>query len=159
MGLDISAFSKVKKVKKETDDCWYLHKDKGLDRAPEFKAGKYEMEGEEYDFCAGSYSGYNRFREMLSEAILDVTPRVVWQDPDKFDGSPMVELINFSDCEGFFGPSISEKLAKDFKENREKFERFINEEVDFDREYYMRKYDDWTKGFEVAAKGGVLIFH
>ncbi len=160
MGLDISAYSQAKKAARQTNNTWHLYKDKDMDRAPEIEEGEYLLSGESHDFCAGSYSGYNSFRRMLSEAIVGVSPQTIWQDPDKFDGSPLVELINFSDCEGFFGPSLSEKLAKDFKDNRSKFEKFVKDSVDsFDVDYYVRKYDDWTKGFEVAAKGGVLIFH
>lgn len=64
---------------------------------------------EEFDFRAGSYSGYNWWRSKLKQFA---------------DGTDFEELINFADNEGVIGFIVSKKLAKDFKVNEEKAKEF-----------------------------------
>lgn len=113
-------------------------------------------------FHAGSYSGYNNWREWLAEvAGYQKSPHpgvhrrnelssaaTVWSDPKP---GPFVELINFSDCDGVIGPRTSAKLAKDFADFQEKADSYGNE-------YYREKYAEWRKAFETAAQGGCVIF-
>lgn len=90
-------------------------------------------------FRAGSYSGYNGWRNWL-ETIAAGT--------DAF-----YELINFSDAEGFLGPAVSAKLAEDFKQNRG------NAILKMSDEWDLEKYDQWQGAFALAANNGVVEFH
>lgn len=164
MGLDITACSKIERItdleKVENGDystnVRRTHPE--FERASDIDEGYYDCVGEIYRFRAGSYSGYNFFRNTLSKAILGESAENVWEKDDEFKGKPMYEIINFSDCEGNIGPAVSKKLHKDFMENREKFVNYIKE---FDEpNFYERIYDDFTKGFELASnEQGILIFH
>lgn len=108
--------------------------------------------GEEHDFCAGSYSGYNHWRDWLAKVV-------DWDDADacwrsgKTEG-PFIELINFPDNEGYIGPMVAAKLAKDFADN----EARAAERADGDA-YLMQKYRDWKRAFELAADAGAVRFH
>lgn len=111
--------------------------------------GWYEVEGEG-GFRAGSYGGYNAWRAWLA-GMFDMAPRLVWREPDRFKGRPFVELINFSDCEGFIGPKTSAKLAKDFREHLE----IVKGESDLRA---ATLYERFMGAFETAARGGVVKF-
>ena len=117
-------------------------------------------EGYEYfSFRAGSYSGYNQFRELLCESILYVKPEKVWENCESYIGKPFYELINFSDCEGTMGPIVSKKLHEDFIKHRDKFETYLkNIEDGVFVNYYMNVNNSFTKAFEMTSEGGVLIF-
>ena len=103
-------------------------------------------------FRAGSYSGYNRWREELCQFALKVEPSEVWNNLEKYEGAPFVELINFSDCEGVIGPVVSTKLAADFKLRWTDF----SAEAD---EWNASKYNDWMSAFELASDNGFVDFH
>jgi hypothetical protein len=133
-----------------------------FERADGVKAGIYKGERTNR-FRAGSYSGYNDYRNMLAEAGMGAEDRVIWKQEDKFRGQPFWEQVNFSDCEGTIGPKTSAKLAKDYAENRQKFSDFVLKTVGGDKEnheYYMYLYDEWAAAFKTAAEtGGLVIFH
>ena len=107
-------------------------------------------------FRAGSYSGYNRWREALADAVGMPSPRDVWDG--KVEAGPMYELINFSDCEGTIGPVVSAKLARDFDEQRDRVTGWAAIQPREDREYFLRKYEEWASAFKVAADGGCVVF-
>jgi|ERR1043165_53304 hypothetical protein len=111
----------------------------------------YKADTEEY-FRAGSYSGYNAWRECL--AVLAGYPdgdrghaSSAWQ----MTGGPFWELINFSDCEGTIGPAMSSKLAQDFAEFQDKADQHEDE-------WFKKLYGKWRVAFETAADGGCVIF-
>lgn len=173
MGLDITAYSKLKKVPCKFNSDGEPINDKGQDREgvfipyahssfPEHHKGltpkaAYEY-GKSFDFRAGSYSGYNAWREQLAAlagyaakpGFTDAKPHseTAWD----MDSGPFWELINFSDCEGCIGPVVSAKLAKDFADYQAKADAH-------DDEYFRRKYSEWRKAFEMAADGGAVDFH
>jgi hypothetical protein len=64
---------------------------------------------------------------------------------------PFCELINFSDCEGIFGPKTSLKLYEDFKDNELKFAL----KADTDD---IRTYTQFMHAFQIASKGGAVQF-
>ena len=66
---------------------------------------------------------------------------------------PFVELLNFSDCEGFIGPKTSAKLHADFLEWDKKAKNF-----DSQNSYFYETYKEWTEAFKVASDGGCVIF-
>ena len=165
MGLDITAYQKVNKseewfqksgIEDFHESHLFKHEHPQMDRSPNMESGSYYVGGESYRFCAGSYSGYNKFREALSVGILGSTPQEVWNNPEKYQGLPFVELIDYSDCEGFFDSEFSKKLFKDFESNEEKFKAYCES---LGVNFYFQRYLDFKRGFELASDGGVLVFH
>ena len=67
-------------------------------------------------------------------------------------GLPFVELIDFSDCDGFIGPKTAAKLAQDFAEHRAKIP------VGADPRF-VEKYNKWAEAFVLAAGNGAVKFH
>lgn len=114
-------------------------------------------------FRAGSYGGYNGWRDALAK--LAGYPE---EEYDRFGGEvkakshaaacghgavgPFSELINFSDCEGVIGPEVSKKLARDFAEWDERAKAA-------DDGFFYDRYRHWRKAFEMAANGGAVDFH
>ncbi len=176
MGLDIAAYSKLEPKRDERVDAvmeslfipqgeWVIEftETDERPRCQDMKSGTWHMtdETQTMDFRAGAYSTYNSFRRHLSEAILGVTPETIWENEDDFENMPFYEIINFSDCEGAFGPHDSEKLHKDFVEHEKQFKKYILENVgkyDTDSDWFNRMYDNFTEAFRLAANDGVLIF-
>lgn len=112
-------------------------------------------------FRAGSYGGYNHWREGLAE--LAGYPAIETEDYGQKSmrhdagahaagSGPFYELIWFSDCEGVIGSAVAAKLAKDFADFQEKADAFRDE-------YWKEKYADWRKAFEMASNGGAVSFH
>jgi hypothetical protein len=116
---------------------------------------------EDTGFRAGSYSGYNWWREQLCQLALDVPPDDVWGDPEHYAGKPFVELINFSDCEGCIGPITAAKLAVDFREYGPRVRTGAAKQItdDEERSYFLDTYNDWQQAFEIASRDGFVIFH
>ena len=158
MGLDITAYKKLKVVEKpEIDEYGDI-----VNYDTEWKPGagmKWSEEcfpgrgegieplkvyswGKSFEFRAGSYSGYNLWRSKLKSFARD---------------SSFQELINFADNEGVIGPIVSKKLAKDFKENEVKAKEF-SDTFD-DGEYWIALYIKWQKAFEMATDNGAVNFH
>jgi hypothetical protein len=113
-------------------------------------------------FRAGSYSGYNHWRETLAQiagypAIEDERHGVVTKRHDKgayvAGNGPFFELIWFSDCEGIIGPKTSAKLAKDFATFSDAVAASATDE------WFKEKYAEWKTAFETAAQNGAVRFH
>jgi len=120
---------------------------------------KYIHNGEGIAFRAGSYSTYNAFRRYLCVAVNGMTAEQLWESGD--DTLPFFHLINFSDCEGVIGATVSEELYRDFVKYKELFSVFIEQQQEEDQQNHQwmkRVYDDFTKGFDVARQEGLLIF-
>ena len=164
MGLDIYAISRVERVTKpeSTDDGINVWQD-GFDRIAGLEVGIYQptSKSEEHEFRAGTYTHYNWWRRNLSMMIYGQSSETVWENKDAFEGRPFYELIDFSDCEGVFGPEVSEKLHSDFETNRPNMikyclDNFINDDETYDD--VMETYDDFTKAFKIASKDGLVLF-
>lgn len=157
MGLDIHYASRMKLVTTDHDedpdepgaDWFYANRDYPQ-RAPGLIDGCYvgDIVG---GFRAGSYSGYNRWREALSRLGLGVDPEQVWGSPEFYAGKPFFEVVCFSDCEGAIGAEVSAKLAADFAA----YEERAATELD---EYDLRVYRDFRRAFEAAADAGAVQF-
>ena len=164
MGLDISYASKInfesRSISGEVDNLYLYPNDSLLDQS----------EGIQGSFRAGSYSGYSSWRRTLAKMI-GWEIEELWQhvgtlvqrnenlndvlnesDELKVD-IPFVELLNFSDCEGFIGPKTSAKLHADFLEWDKKAKNF-----DSQNSYFYETYKEWTEAFKVASDGGCVIF-
>lgn len=177
MGLGVSAFSKLRKLDALFDAdgepvdpttreriCNAVSVYVNCDfpgRADELEdRGVYAFEGSTR-FHAGSYGGYNAWREQLAKLAgypkQDVDPAHRYREHSAAawlglaEGLPFVELVNFSDCEGVIGAGVAAKLARDF--------------ADFDEraagvgDYFYEKYREWRQAFELAADGGCVRFH
>lgn len=163
MGLDITAYEKVTLIRAdepgvdwdEEDGTDQLYSTHWPERADGLVDGVYRYGGEVLGFRAGSYSGYNRWREDLAK-LLGTTPEKVWSDPKP---GPFLELIAFADNEGVIGPVTSAKLARDFAEYAGKAETFAATLPLSDGPYWLGKYRSWQRAFEIAAKGGAVKFH
>ena len=157
MGLDIRAFKNLRKVDnpildedgypEDYDNQWLpgasmdwsesIWKGKGF---PVESDKVYEFE-DIYSFTAGSYSGYNAWRD----------------DLDRFKGDvAFQELIDFADNEGVIGSVLSQKLYDDFKNNYDEaveYSKHIS-----DGEWFIRKYKCWMSAFDYARQNGAVNF-
>jgi len=95
---------------------------------------------------------HNAWRNQLARLMLDMSAEQVWNAAEgSLAGRPFVELIHFSDCEGFMGPKTCAKLSADFVNNQKR--------ADAADEYFRAKYADWRKAFAIASDGGAVDFH
>lgn len=172
MGLDISYYRQAKFVRAPADDDdgyneglvrIYTNPD-FAERADRLADGLYSAEFGD-DFRAGSYSGYNRWREELA--------RFAGYPPTRHDGGyggprdlcaaacwegatgPFSELINFADNEGVIGPITAGKLARDFAE----WDARAKAHQGPLGEWFYESYCQWRKAFETAADAGFVSFH
>lgn len=184
MGLDITAYGKLTKIDVVFDadgepidpvtrECvdYDLHAYLNPDfpgRADDIEdRAVYRAEGS-MGFRAGSYGGYNCWREDLAK--LAGYPAIpvdrhgsgntqMRHDGGAFDAScgPFWEAICFSDCEGVMGSAVSAKLAKDFSEWDERAKQY-GESLS-QQNWFYAKYQEWRKAYEMAADGGAVEFH
>ena len=122
MGLDIKAYSGLRKDEKLTDRLnkrqshldyegdefiMYPHLNY-IEEAFPNRANPLKYNGDAYDyeectsFCIGSYGTYNQFRSTLDAFA------------DKVDSQLFDDLIDFSDCEVVIGCELCEKLYHAF---------------------------------------------
>jgi hypothetical protein len=121
-----------------------------------------------YSFRAGSYSGYNWWRNQLSLFIFGVDDATVWGSPRDFRGDPFVELINFTDCDGRIGTRVSAKLGEDFTTYARSARKHTPVPVESEDtqgwdeadqlRYWRELYRDFGRAFRLAAKNGALEF-
>lgn len=192
MGLDISYTDKLEKVPEEdvpsgvrgyTDDYynweeksphplrwiynqqWWPHHSDGLEEDSWY----YDKGENQGSFRAGSYGGYNEWRNDLAMAIGWLSgAQGAWEEGLQY-GPPFMELINFSDAEGYIGPTISEKLYQDFVKYEDRVMDTVDKwflKIDPDKEYgvedlkwFQGKYEEWKEAFNQARKGGAVSFH
>jgi hypothetical protein len=174
MGLDICAYSNIMKqpepeVQKVVGKLLSSEGEEVLevfevtDRCHDLEEGVYldTFDTVQHHFRAGSYSGYNQFRNLLSKALLGVEASAVWEDPTSFEGRPGYEMIDFSDCEGTISSSVADKLHQDLVENRDVFKAHLIEVFGEDNdqvEWSMETYDNFIYAFELASENGVVIY-
>ncbi len=159
MGLDITAYSQIKKLDALFDkDGEPVNPDT---REPyeeffqpcinyDFAKQSYGLEdGAVYSYArtmrfhAGSYTGYNSWREQLA--------KLVGYSPAAAEG-PFIEFIFFSDCDGVIGHKIATKLYKDFQEWDERAKALGDE-------WFYEKYAEWAAAFKLASDEGAVSFH
>lgn len=162
MGLDISAFGKLRKLPKSEAkkhreaECWQDHYTMCVledfkEAADDIKDGEVYQYEEEYGFRAGSYGGYNEWRNSL--ALLAGYARgaeSAWAG----EVGPFYELINFSDCEGTIGPVTSAKLAREFEQFTEAAKKKWGP-----KSWEFEVFLEWRRAFELAAGDGAVCFH
>jgi hypothetical protein len=134
---------------------------------PDFKGRADGLERKPYrfddlfGFRAGSYGGYNMWRDRLAQ--IAGYPSAPMERPFggiesrhdhgafEADGGPFWELILFSDCEGTIGPKVSAKLVKDFHD----FQIVADRQDDS----FLERYNMFRKAFEWGADDGAVDFH
>jgi hypothetical protein len=160
MGLDISYYVNAKLAPDAERDENNLPADPNLVLAyvnPDFAERADALKHEAvyaYDdsggFRAGSYGGYNAWRDKLAQLAGFASADDVWNQGSPQE-KPFVPLINFSDCEGIIGPETAARLAKDFAEHQDEADRVGG--------YFAEKYRDWRSAFEAVAGNGFVDFH
>lgn len=184
MGLDITAHKQLRKIDCVFDssgepidpvtresidyDCRPFVNPHFPERAKGIDADSVFSSEESFGFRAGSYGGYNLWREELAKlAGYEAVPVdrhntgkiQLRHDHGAFqkEEGPFFELINFSDCEGVIGAEVSRKLKKDFEDwdDRAKIHGVKFQDNDF---FYSR-YRDFRKAFEMASDDGAVEFH
>lgn len=119
-------------------------------------------------FRAGSYSGYNWWREILAKLVGITDINAFWIKTGGINNrkgkEPFFELINFSDCEGTLPLRECKRLKKDFdywsrlfhKQNAIQifwFKLFSNSILSKDEwEYWLEKFDKWHEAVNHAVK-------
>lgn len=176
MGLDITAYSHVSPVGMHTADLWcavdnhvtaYAYSDfprsfAGIpvlathtSSSGEYKfmqGGCYETTSQtkEMRFRAGSYTGYNRWREHLAALF----------NPGRHEQRPFYELIWFADNEGTIGATAAAYLLEDFEQYADVYRAHVADRVDtLGAAWYIDSYNRWTEAFRLAAASGIVEFH
>ncbi|MBF6611608.1 MAG: hypothetical protein IVW55_00585 [Chloroflexi bacterium] len=158
MGLAIRAVSKVSFVSAGYAESWG-HGDHisistfnaGFsERLDGLRGGVYLIRGSELGFSAGGYADYGNWRDRLSLLMVGVPQERVWACKHRYENAPFVELIDFSDCEGAFGPATSKVLAADFARYAT---RIATEDSEF-ADLYRR----FRQAFELASDTGFVLY-
>jgi len=103
-----------------------------------------------------SYSGYGAFRELLAEAVFGMPAAEVWADPDTVarthptPENALVNLIDFGDSDGFFGPTTSGQIAAGMKAAEAAFAEVANE-------WDLRAFTAMQEAFQDAADNNGLV--
>lgn len=155
MGLHINAYSDCIKLDDNSEENYLGY--------PNIEYLEYRPQSScDFDFSAGSYSGYNDFREKLAKFAgypeidyTDYFQRTVksaaaycWQIASE---GPFYEIINFSDCEGIINAEKSKKLYEDFSLNLDKAELYFDS-------WDITIYKNFMYAFELASNNGYVEF-
>lgn len=178
MGLDVSAYKNIKITEHSTDneelyemDDEYVNFsiDRNFNNHGDLVSDFFYTFEDETGMCAGSYSGYNNWRDTLA-MIAGYEAKQYENYEGKpalshcvecWDGmqGPFSELINFNDCDGTIATDICKKLAKDFADFQEKAEAYGSANKSLERKWFLDKYNDWREMFEFASENGAVVFH
>lgn len=174
MGLDITAYSKLKHVGKHPKDpdlnegesggmddwCYYDEHVQAFayDSFPQsFRGVPVIGGGPDDDFLFGGCFAMTLETKTHAFCAGSYGGYSRWREnlqmqfnPERDPEKPFYELIWFADNEGIIGPDAAADLLADFKAHAETY---------VGSEYDRVKYDDWTKAFELAADGGLVRFH
>lgn len=156
MGLDIHAYKNLKEIESVYDfeDGCHEPKDKSiydyifmspnehfLTQNMDFKLNMmYSYDKDYLSFRVGSYSSYVSWREKLAKFVgykpVDSTYHNKLSHQEgafEYETGDFLELICFSDCDGFIGTSCSKKLFNDFVRNRDKILEIFKDDECFIR--------------------------
>lgn len=100
------------------------------------------------------YGQHYAFRALLIETFYGGRVRVddVFTYPESFADKPFIELVNFSDCDGYIAGDVIGELAKDFEVGVGKVSGWPKD--------FLSAYQMWREAFSVASKNnGVMRFH
>jgi hypothetical protein len=172
MGLDISAYSKLVEApdaeRDEDGEIVDYDNIREFYDNPDFPGRiegikpktAYRIGDDGTGFRAGSYGGYNNWRNELAQmAGYELTEYQSHHGKSEgYDAGawaagsgPFFEHIQFSDCDGTIGPVVSAKLAKDYADHAAKAEQVGGRFWDL--------YQEWQQAFTLAADNGAVVFH
>ncbi|HET6250674.1 MAG TPA: hypothetical protein VFE47_23500 [Tepidisphaeraceae bacterium] len=164
MGVVVAAISKARRARKHKrggDWCFEHHTPVFnwalpvlLDGRPEGCYCSKEGDLDCFDFDAGSYGGYNEFRDELSRLAIGIPANELWTNPEPHLESPFVELLLLRPEGNAIGPVTSAKLYRDFtryaaaarKQWRRKSERWL-----------LENYMDFRTAFRIAKNRGFVL--
>lgn len=173
MGLDITAYSRLKHIGKHADEwCDEQYDDETFNRVhvqafayqdfPQSFRGIPVLGNRAASGCAFFDGGcFAVTEETKTHAFRagSYSGYGVWRDdlrrqfnPRTLPNGPFYELIWFADNEGCIGPEAAKDLLADFREHATSYAP--NGHAD----YFRQKYEDWTTAFELAADGGLVDF-
>lgn len=178
MGLDITAISAITtqvldpitfdfhKLLDAEIESFYVNSDfPNHSLEFEVKSGEVKFvrseESVEHEFNVGSYSTYNKLRNLICLSIHGVKVESVWDNARKYAGTTCWDLLNFSDCEGVIDSKTSAGILKDLEENRDNFISYLTKDSDIgdmDTEHYTESYDNFIRCFTLGADEGVVIY-
>ena len=178
MGLDITAISGI--VTKELDpiaydfhalldadtDSFSINRDFPSHSADfNVASGRVEYvrsdESKELEFRVGSYSTYNKLRNLMCLSIHNIKIETAWDSPNIYGNKALWDLLNFSDCDGVIDSTTSARILKDLKDNIDNFSNYITNDNDIgemDTEHYIDSYNMFIDCFELGADSGIVIF-
>ncbi|WAI83226.1 MULTISPECIES: hypothetical protein [Achromobacter] len=181
MGLDVTAYARIKKLDAVFDEDGEpidpttrepLEYDFKAYRNPDFPGRADDIEDRAIYWAENAvslyagYGGYNVWREELARVAgyQKGKYKQFGRDWDShcvgcWSGAtgPFSELINFSDCEGTIGPSICAKLARDFADFDERAK--AHDGVPGRPGWFYELYQEFRTAFEMAADSGAVHFH
>ncbi len=111
-----------------------------------------KLSGNRMHFRAGSYGGYNQWRNQLAQLAHGVEAETVWDLEESYKDKAFFGLINFSDAEGVISHVTASKLAANFQEYYELAKKHTPDTG------FFEKYEKFKSAFELASDGGVVIF-
>ena len=164
MGVNVSGISNITLT--EEEGLFYLETPTDKTKYTNihnYDEGWYDKSHESTDhvFRAGSLGGYHQFRNLLVLSVYECSTEYIWDNEEDYIAAPFIEIINFTDHEGFFGPVVANRLYNDFKVYASRFAKYVYsniEDVD-DRNDMIIIYDNWIKALKEAKNNGILIFH
>lgn len=173
MGLDIVVYTNVKFVDQNPyNEYTYIYKDEDgniteydddhifevtlCDEYPKQSEGLTQFMVDDCDcllsFNAGSYGGYNTWRNDLAELAGYYESGLNFDEAAwEKDEGPFNELIKFTDCDGIINSKVSNKLYQDFLE--------FDVIAKYRDESFYKLYNYFKEAFLLASvNNGVVIF-
>ena len=181
MGLDVRAFKNVKLISdpkiSETEDLTQVYRGHFVEQFGDLKDGGYYDSEDDRWFCRIGYGRYSYFRNELAKvggwpeykvdkpdysdpdyenkSYYNRYPNLaaIYNQPGNEVSGPFVEVICFSDCEGFICADICKKLYQDFVEHQAKADELLKEIPDF-----LKMYNGLRDAFQFGANNGFVQY-
>ena len=151
MGVDFTALSNAVRTQNEDDGLFgYVYDDASIATVNDgMESGYYVYTRETaIDGPRMPYSMYFRFRKWIAN-LGGSSAEKMWNGNDS--SMPFYEMVNYSDCDGFFGPDTCSKLANDFESHLEKARQSDTEPR------FLGFYESFLACFKHAAGSGMVI--
>ena len=151
MGLDITAYKNIKIIESEEPEYYFSNTGFPQSNMIDFENKEIQINfDEEFDFRAGSYGGYNKFRNELCISANNISDEELWASKD--ESLKFYWLINFTDCDGYIGTSYCDILYDEFCKYEDEVKLKLNE-------YFHETYDNFKEAFRLGQESGLVSFH
>jgi hypothetical protein len=161
----------------EIDDLIMVYHGDFPKQCGDLKDQSYYKHDEEEWFCSMSYGRYNYFRNELAKiggwpevktekptlddpdyeekSFLHRNPNIagVYKGDDNARNWPFIEVIVFSDCEGFICTDVCKKLHQDFVTHQAKADELLKEKPD-----WLEMYNGMKNAFKFGSSEGFVQF-